>query len=244
VIDSNQPQALFVRLQQRLALGTIGYLILFLWCLGMVMLVPQEYIPIAAIACITISVLLFPLSPHRLFHWRWLFFMLLLALPPVFFLGEIDRSFWGLGYSSEGLLAGLQIALRFIVVLIALNGLTGSVEITAIAGLLERVGLQGLGFSMGVALNLLPSLQQSSINAWHSLWMRGGLRRQRWRGLRLLAFSILTNALRRAEEIALAAEARAFSPELSRAMPIVVKNQDWLILFFALASLVTIVILR
>jgi energy-coupling factor transporter transmembrane protein EcfT len=207
------------------------------------MLAPQGFIPVVAIVCITVSVLLFPLSLRRMFHWRWLFFMLLLALPPIFFLGEIDRSFWGLGYSSEGLLAGLQIAMRFIVVLIAINGLTGSVEITAIAGLLERVGLQGLGFSMGVALNLLPSLQQSSINAWHSLWMRGGLRRQRRRGLRLLAFSIITNALRRAEEIALAAEARAFSPDRSRPMPIVVGNRDWLILVFALGTFVTMLVL-
>jgi energy-coupling factor transporter transmembrane protein EcfT len=209
----------------------------------MVMLAPQEYILSFAIVCIAASVLLFPLSPRRLFHWRWIFFMLLLSLPPIFLLGEIDRSLWGVGYSSEGFSAGLQIALRFIVVLIAINGLTASVEITAIAGILERLGLQGLGFSMGVALNLLPSLQQSSINAWHSLWMRGGLRRQRWRGIRLLIFSIITNALRRAEEIALAAEARAFSPDRSRALPIIVGNWDWLILLFALGTFVTMLVL-
>lgn len=208
------------------------------------MLAPQEHMPVVGVVCITVSVLLFPLASHRLFHWRWLLFMLLLSLPPVFFLGEIDRSVLGVGYSAEGLRVGLQIALRFIVVLIALNGLTGSVEITAIAGLLERVGLQGLGFSMGVALNLLPSLQQSSRNAWHSLWMRGGLRRKRWRGLRLLLFSIVSNALRRAEEIALAAEARAFSPDRSRAMPIVVGNWDWLILFFAMGAFAMLLILR
>jgi energy-coupling factor transporter transmembrane protein EcfT len=244
VIDLNQSQTLLLKLQQRLDLGTIGYLTLFLWCLGMVMLASPEQIAVVGVVCITISVLLFPLSPPRLFHWRWLFFMLLLSLPPIFLLGEIDRSFLGVGYSSEGLLAGLQIALRFIVVLIAINGLTGSVEITAIAGLLERVGMQGLGFSMGVALNLLPSLQQSSLNAWHSLWMRGGLRRQRWRGLRLLVFSIVSNALRRAEEIALAAEARAFSPDRSRAMPIVAGKWDGVILFLALGSFVTLLIVR
>ncbi|OGO19313.1 MAG: hypothetical protein A2Z14_01215 [Chloroflexi bacterium RBG_16_48_8] len=244
MIDSNHSQPHFAKLQQHLDIGTIGYLTLFLWCLGMVMLAPQEYIPIVAPVCIVVVVLLFPLSPHRLFHWRWLFFMLLLSLPPVFLLGEIDRSIWGLRYSAEGLGVGLQIALRFIVVLIAVNGLTGSVEITAIAGLLERVGLQGLGFSMGVALNLLPSLQQSSINTWHSLWMRGGLRRQRRRGLRLLIFSIVTNALRRAEEIALAAEARAYSPEHSRPLPIAVGNWDRVVMFLALSSWVMILILR
>jgi energy-coupling factor transporter transmembrane protein EcfT len=243
MIDSSHPQTRLVSPRKTLAIGAIGYLTLFLWCLGMVMLTPQEHIPVVAGICILVSVLLFPLSFHRLFHWRWLFFMLLLSLPPIFFLGEIDRSIWGVGYSSEGLGAGLQIALRFIVVLIAVNGLTGSVEITAIAGLLERFGLQGLGFSMGVALNLLPSLQQSSIHAWHSLWMRGGLRRKRWRGLRLFIFTIVTNALRRAEEIALAAEARAFSPDRSRALPVVVKSGDWVLLFLALGSFVSMLIL-
>ena len=244
MINANHQQTPRAQLRGRVAIGSIGYLAIFIWSLGMIMLTPQEYIPAVAALCILVTVLLFPLSPQRLFHWRWLVFMLLLSLPTIFLLGEMDRSFLGVNYSSEGLSAGLQIALRFIVVLIAVNGLTGSVEITAIAGLLERFGLQGLGFSMGVALNLLPSLQRSSINAWHSLWMRGGLRRQRWRGLRLLIFSIVTNALRRAEEIALAAETRAYSPDRSRPIPIALGSWDWVVMFLALGSLVTIMILR
>ena len=40
--------------------------------------------------------------------------------------------------------------------------------------------------------------------------MRGGLRANGRRGLQLLALTILTNALRHAEEIVLAAEVRAF----------------------------------
>jgi len=244
VINANHQQTPLAQLRGRAAIGPIGYLAIFIWSLGMIMLTPQEYLPAVAALCILVAVLLFPLSPRRLFQWRWLVFALLLALPPLFFLGEMDRSFWGVNYSSEGLSAGVQIALRFIVVLIAVNGLTGSVEITAIAGLLERFGLQGLGFSMGVALNLLPSLQRSSINAWHSLWMRGGLRRQRWRGLRLLIFSIVTNALQRAEEIALAAEARAYSPDRSRPIPIALGSWDWVVLFLALGSLVIVLGLR
>jgi len=118
------------------------------------------------------------------------------------------------------------------------------VDIVALAGLLERFGLHGLGFSMGVALNLLPALQQSSTHAWYSLKMRGGLRKQRWRGLQLLAITVVTNALRRAEEIALAAEARAFSPEKSRAMPIKYGNWDWPVAIAALISMFCVVWIR
>jgi energy-coupling factor transporter transmembrane protein EcfT len=122
--------------------------------------------------------------------------------------------------SSSGLEAGLHMALRAVVVILAVDGFSSSVDIAEVAGLLERVGLPGLGFSMGVAVNLLPALRESSQNTWRSLQMRGGFRHRWWQGLRLLLVTVVANALRRAEEIALAAEVRAFSPERSRALSI------------------------
>jgi len=221
------------------SMGTAGHLAIFAWSLGMVMLVPAGRVPWAAVLCLGVSVWLYPLCLRRLLRLRWLLMVGLLALPPVFLLGEVDTSILGVGLSSEGLLAGTQIAMRFVVVMVAVAGFTSTVDIAAMAGLLERFGLQGLGFCLGVALNLLPALQQSATNAWRSLWMRGGLRRQRWRGLRLLLVTVVSNALRRAEEIALAAEARAFTPECARPMPIQVGRLDWLVT--ALASVALLV---
>ena len=196
-------------------LGPIGHLFIFLWSLAMVMLVPGGRLVWTAGACLVVAAVCYPHSLRHVFRVRFLVMLALLALPPLFFLGEMDRTFLGTAYSAEGAGAALQIGLRFVVVLTAVDGFTHSVDISQIAGLLERLGLRGLGFSLGVALNLLPSLQQSSYHAWQSLRMRGGLRRKKWRGLRLLVITIVTNALRRADEIALAAEARAFSPNHS-----------------------------
>jgi energy-coupling factor transporter transmembrane protein EcfT len=208
-------------------LGTVGYLVIFAWSLGMVMLAPPHRLPLTGGLCFLVAALVYPRSFRRLMRLRWLVMIALLALPPVFLLGDLDRNLWGIPYSSEGLASSLQIILRIIVVLVAVDGFTRSVDIASIAGLLERFGLRGLGFSMGVALNLLPSLQTAAVNTWHSLWMRGGLRRQCWRGMRLLLLTIITNALRRTEEIALAAEGRAFTPEQSRAMPLRAGSLDW-----------------
>ncbi|MFA5873789.1 MAG: hypothetical protein WC832_07470 [Anaerolineales bacterium] len=116
-------------------------------------------------------------------------------------------------------------------------------DITEMAGLFERAGLQGLGFSLGVAANMLPNLRQSSMNAWHSLRMRGGLRAQWWRGLQLLLLTVLTNALRRSEDIVLAAEARAFRPDRSRAVPIRIGRLDWWLVSAGLLSMLGIVLL-
>jgi len=201
-------------------LGTLSYLVIFVWSLGMVMLTSPQRLLLVGFLCLLVAAMVYPHSFHSLMRPRWLLMISLLALPPIFFLGDLDRNLWGIPYSSTGLTSSLQIMLRVVVVLIAVNGLTSSVDITSVAGLLERFGLKGLGFSMGVALNLLPSLQAAALNTWHSLWMRGGLRAQRWRGVRLLLLTIITNALRRTEEIALAAEGRAFSPEQCRALPL------------------------
>jgi energy-coupling factor transporter transmembrane protein EcfT len=208
-------------------LGTGGYLAILGWSLAVVMVVPAERLPWAAGLCLGVALALYPRSLRRALRLRWLLLLGLLALPPVLFLGEADRMVLGVGVSTAGLVAGMQIALRFVVVMVAVDGFTSAVDIAALAGLLERFGLQGLGFCLGVALNLLPGMQESATHAWRSLWMRGGLRRERWRGLRLLLVTVVSNGLRRAEEIALAAEARAFTPECARPMPLRRGQWDW-----------------
>lgn len=198
--------------------GTICHLVIFFWSLVMVMMVPANRLLLAGVICLGVAAVVYPRSFRRLMRPRWFVMIGLLAIPPIFLIGDLDRSIWNIPYSSAGLASSMQILLRVFVMLIAVNGFSSSVDISSIAGLLERVGMHGLGFSMGVALNLLPSLQTEAINTWHSLWMRGGLRHQRWRGIRLLLMTIVTNALRRTEEIALAAEGRAFCPEQCQAL--------------------------
>lgn len=225
------------------SLGVLSYLSIFALSLSAVTLAPAQRLPWIAGGCLLVALLIYPRAFRGLMRWRWLGMIGLLALPPLFLLGETDRSLLGIPYSSEGLASAIQIALRILVFLVSVQGLTESVDISSIAGLLERAGLRGLGFSVGVAFNLLPALFQSAQNAWHSLWMRGGLRKKRWRALQLFAIVVVANALNRAEEIAIAAEARAFSPEKSLAYPIKKSKLDWLILAFTLLCIGMMVII-
>jgi energy-coupling factor transporter transmembrane protein EcfT len=209
--------------------GTLGYLAVFVWSLGMVLLARPALMPLSAPICLIVAGVFYPLAFRRVLRPRWALMFALLVLPPAL-VGEPDVTVWRLPMSSEGVRLGLQMGVRAVVILVAVQGLAASIDISSLAGLFERLGLHGLGFSMGVALNLLPSLQASAAHAWYSLKMRGGLRRKRWRGLQLLAITVVTNALRRAEEIALAAEARGFAPEHSRALPIKTGYLDWVII--------------
>lgn len=207
-------------------LGTPGYLAIFAASLAAVMVVSVTYLPWTAAGCLVAALLIYPRAFRSIMRPRWLVMIALLALPSIFLVGELDRSLGGLRYSSEGLAGAIQIVLRILVVLVSVQGLTSSIDISSVAGLLEHAGLHGLGFSVGVALNLLPALQQSAQNAWRSLWMRGGLRKRRLHSLRLLAVTVAAGALSRAEEIALAAEARAFIPERARSLPVKIGKWD------------------
>jgi energy-coupling factor transporter transmembrane protein EcfT len=193
---------------------------ILIWLLGLVFLAPPEgLLPICGL-CLMLAAAIFRGSFRRLLRWRWLLFLCFLIVPSTLWIGEADQTLFGVLVSLEGLKVGFLMALRAVVMLIAMIGFSGSVDISEVAGLLEGVGLHGLGFSMGVAMNLLPSLVQSCHHTWNSIRMRGGFRRQRWRVMQLLLVTVVANALRRAEEITMAAEVRAFSPDRKRGLPI------------------------
>jgi energy-coupling factor transport system permease protein len=225
-------------------IGTTGRLAVFVWSLALVLFSPADRLFLAAGLALLVNASLHPPAVKRLFRWRWLVFACLLVLPSMLWGNEADLMILGIPISSAGLAAGLQMLLRGLTVILAVDGFSATVDIAEVAGLLERIGVPGLGFSIGVAMNLLPALRRSSQNTWRSLQMRGGFRQQRWRGLQLLLVTIVVNALRRAEEIALAAEARGFSPERSRAMAIKIGSLDryivlgllfvWLMLVFVM----------
>ena len=221
--------------------GSVGHLAIFLWSLGVVLLTPLRGGFIFACFCLVLLGLLYPFALRRILRPRWLILLgVLLVVSVLFGSGEPDLEVWGMPVSTENVISGIQMTLRAVVILLAADGLATSMDISEVAGLFERAGLQGLGFSLGVAANMLPNLRQSSMNAWHSLRMRGGMRDQWWRGLQLLLLTILTNALRRSEDIVLAAEARAFRPDRSRAIPIRIGRLDWYLVGAGLVSLLCV----
>jgi energy-coupling factor transporter transmembrane protein EcfT len=218
-------------------MGTPARLALFAWSLLLVIIAPDQWLLAFVGFTLLVNGLLYPASIRRLLRWRWLFFAILVMLPNLLWVGEADATVFGVSVSSSGFVAGMQMILRAMVVIVAVDGLSSSVDITEVAGLFERAGLPGLGFSMGVAVNMLPALRRSSQCTWQSLSMRGGLRHQWWRGIRLLLVTIVASALRRAEEIALAAEVRAYSPGNTRPQPVTKGRYDLIVIGLVVISL-------
>jgi energy-coupling factor transporter transmembrane protein EcfT len=223
--------------------GSLGHLVIFLWSLGVVLLTQLRAGFLMAGICVAFLAVIYPSALRRILRPRWLILLgILLIISVLFGGGKPDREVWGFLYSTVNIMAGVKMTLSAIVILLAADGLAASMDITEVAGVFERAGLQGLGFSLGVAANQLPNLRQSSTNAWHSLRMRGGMRAQWWRGLQLLLLTILTNALRRSEDIVLAAEARAFRPDRSRTAPLRIGRLDWWLIPVGVISLAGVIL--
>jgi energy-coupling factor transporter transmembrane protein EcfT len=150
---------------------------------------------------------------------RWAFWFLVasaLALSP-FFIGDKDVSLFGLGLSYQGFWVGLWMALRGVSIMLAMNAFSNAVSITEVARLFEWAGLKGLGFAIGVAFNMLPTIRETIDTLYQAIKLRGGFRRKRLTTVRTLAIAVVVNSLRHGEEIVNAAEARAFDPKRHRA---------------------------
>jgi energy-coupling factor transporter transmembrane protein EcfT len=224
------------------SIGTLGYLAILVWSFSLILLLPARLTIVALGLCALVALVLYPPIFRRLLCWRWLLLFVSLIVVNALWAGKPE--YQALGFvpiSLSGLTAGLQMTMRAVAILLAVDGFSSSVGISEIAGLVERVGLHGLGFSLGIAFNLLPCLRQSCANAWRTLRMRGGLRRERWLGLKLFFVTVLANALQRAEEIALAAESRAFIPEKAGAMPLKSGKYDALIISLAVVTALGVV---
>jgi energy-coupling factor transporter transmembrane protein EcfT len=213
--------------------GIVTHLFLFPWTLAMIFLAPSERIIWVGLFCVLISRVIYPVSLRRLFCLRNLILISCFVLPPIFW-GKPDHHIFFIPISDYGIQLAIQMSVRAFTIMVIVSGFTAVIDIAKLMGFFDRVGLNGLGFSMGVALHMFPAIKKMSINTWNSLKMRGGLRHKKRQTIQLLIITIITNALRYAENVTLAAEARAFNPSNRHFVPLKINLFDYIFVFILL----------
>ncbi|HUX75422.1 MAG TPA: energy-coupling factor transporter transmembrane component T [Anaerolineae bacterium] len=198
------------RLRFRLNAGS--YLAFLLWGLLLVALLPAGRLGLLLTLVVAFSWLgggagLRQVLANRRF---WLFVLSTLAIAP-FVLGEADVRWGILRLSRTGLEAGLWMALRAATLMLAFSASLGALSVAQMIRLFDGLGLRGLGFALGVALNLGPVLRDTVEAAYHTLRLRGGLRRP-VQAARLFLVTVIANGLRYGDDVVQAASARAFDP--------------------------------
>jgi energy-coupling factor transporter transmembrane protein EcfT len=202
-------------------LGTLGYLACLVFALVLAVLAQGWRVGLAWGVTLVLAAAFYPVGLDAMRRvWMWILIAFLLI--PSIFLG--DAGDWttagtGFGPSWAGLASGTAMSLRTIAIVVTVSGFAASVSVSELAGLLERAGAKGLGFALGVAVNMLPIVQETATTTFHALRLRGGFRHRRLQAVRLLLVTIIVNSLHHADDIVSAAEARAFSATSTRPMP-------------------------
>ena len=194
-----------------LQLNPGSYLAFLLWALLLVAALPDRRLGlllalVAAFGGLAGKSALRVLASRRF----WLFILSTLAIAP-FILGEADLRWGMLRISRAGLETGAWMAARAATLMLAFSASLGALTVAQMMGLFERLGLRGLGFALGVALNLGPVLRDTVEAAYHTLRLRGGFRRP-IQTARLFLVTVIANGVRYGDDVVQAASARAFDP--------------------------------
>jgi len=209
-------------MRRRVHLGPLGYLGCVAVSVTLAALTQGWRSAIACAVAVSLALLCYPTVLQQLRRPRFWIFNLFLVFSSALLLSKGERETQALvfTFSVKGIETGVQMALRVTTMLLSISGCVGALGATEMAVLLERVGLRGLGFALGVAVSMLPVIQETTRNAFSALRLRGGLRRRRLSALRLLLLTIIANSLRYGDQVVTAAEGRAFSPERNNSPPL------------------------
>jgi len=192
-----------------------GYLLFTLWGTGLALV--SEGWRLAALAVLELAFGLLwsreglrPLRRPRF----WLFVGTALALGP-FVSPQAGLTVRAVSLDWGGMSVGLEMAGRALALTLAFSLGLSALSLSDLVALFDRLHLRGMGFALGVAMNLLKTLQDMARATFETIKLRGGLRRPVV-ALRLFLVTLVSNTMRYGDEIVNAAAVRAFDPNGER----------------------------
>jgi energy-coupling factor transporter transmembrane protein EcfT len=200
-----------------------GYLLLTTWGLVLALIVDGwRLIALVVLECIFGFVWspegLRPLGRLRF----WLFILTAVAAGP--FLakssgqtgeGIIAPRVGGSSLFIAGLSMGLAMAGRALALTLSFSLGLSALSLSDVMAIFDGLQLRGLGFALGLAMNLFKMLQEMATVTFQTIKLRGGLRRPLV-ALRLFMVTLLSNTMRYGDQVVNAASVRAFDPNTDR----------------------------
>lgn len=190
----------------------------------------------------------------------WVLLLISLVLQLVSYPGEVMWQWGIISISREGLTMGVRLVYRLSLLVLAAMLLTMTTTPVNLTGALERLlqpfkrfGLPAheLAMMMTIALRFVPTLLEEAEAVTKAQQARGGSLStgtisQRLKASVALLVPLLAGSLRRADELAIAMEARCYRGDYQRTRlkQFHYRPLDYLVLFVTLASLSTVAVVR
>ena len=206
------------------------------WAVLATILIEDWWLAILALVELAFGLIWSRRAMRLLYRLRfWMFVLGAMVVGP-FLIGEPDLVVGPFHLSREGLMAGLEMAGRAFTLTLGVGLGLSTLSLSNVVAVFDRLGLRGLGFATGLAVNLLGTLQEMATVTLQTIWLRGGMQRP-WTALRLFLVTVVANALRYGDEAANAAAVRAFNPNEGQVTPLPLRRADiWLAAALAVCS--------
>ncbi len=205
-----------------------GYLLFTGWAALTAILVKGEWLPGLALFELAFGLAWSRQGLRMLLRPRFWAFVLTAVVVGPLLIGEPDVWLGPFPLSREGLTAGWEMAGRAFGLTLAFGLGIGSLSLSDLVLLFDRLGLRGLGFATALAMNLLGALEEMAGVTWQTIWLRGGARRPP-AALKHFLVTTIANTLRYGDDVVNAAAVRAFDPNGGRPAPLPLHRADfWL----------------
>jgi energy-coupling factor transporter transmembrane protein EcfT len=206
-----------------------GYLLFTLWALASLTFVDGWRVIVLAVLVLAFGLAWSRKGLNVLRRGRfWLFVLTAVALGP-FLSRKFSLGLEPLQISRMGLMAGGEMAARAFVITVAFSVGLSPLSVSDLVAIFDRLGLRGLGFATGLAMNLMGTLREMATVTLQTIRLRGGLRRP-WVSLRLFLVTLVSNTLRYGDQLVDAAMVRAFDPARGRPAALPLRPADrWLV---------------
>ena len=206
--------------------GPLGYLSFTIWGLVLALIADGWRLgALVALECIFGFVWspegLRPLGRFRF----WIFIVAAVAVGPFLAIGS-DATVEGVvlpwvGASTlfiPGMQMGLMMAGRWLALSLSFSLGLSALSLSDVLAMFDGLHLRGLGFALGLAMNLFSTLQDMAMVTFQTIKLRGGLRRPLV-ALRLFMVTLLSNTMRYGDQVVSAASVRGFDPNGDRYSP-------------------------
>ncbi len=148
---------------------------------------------------------------------------------------------WNLQAPGETLSSveiGLLMAIRTVSIFIAVQIVSGSISVYDLSKLMDSLGLNGFGFTAGIALHILPLAQTTARQTFEAMQLRGAFAHHRFRNLGKWISTVFIQVLKQSDHIVAAARSRAYgSRSIPRSFP-AIRFGDILLIFIFLSLLI------
>jgi energy-coupling factor transporter transmembrane protein EcfT len=208
--------------QQVKRFSPYGYLLFTIWGLVLALIADGwRLVALVVLECV-FGLVSNPegLRPLRRFRF-WIFILTAVAAGPLVaggsgLTGDGMITSW-VGASSL-FMAGLSMAGRALALTLSFSLGLSALSLSDVVAMFDGLHLRGLGFALGLAMNLFTTLQEMATVTFQTIRLRGGLRRPLV-ALRLFMITLLSNTMRYGDQVVNAASVRAFDPNSDRYSP-------------------------